>query len=620
MVCRSFWILLFICQFLHTQSQSIVLLKPTGNEIEGLTEMIPLSDTSDLHDKAINVIENSFIRESLKLHGFVQQYLVNTGVKDHIEPAYLALTTNQGGYARRGFALKQGNDIHKKPETFYVDIVEGNFRSDPGKLMSVTQLYPHELGHVLYRLLSSAPDVEETSRSVNVHFFSVITDYQIAFNEGFAESMENVARLFEPNDSIKQGIESDVIEKESKFDDYIRGYRRDHQWSPRMDFYKASMITWYQQFEDYKRYRYPVEKLAHWKNEQLVKGSLNDRISYRNSGVRRTGEKRNISQSHATEGVVSTFFSQLFLSDLKENYVEDPSFYSKFLEDTTASIQPMDLFSPMQNQMLKVFTVFAEYVDFHNSGSSQLLDFVNGYVERLPEESTEVIRIYEGSTEHGISASIPPSVWMMVKEYDHRMIVLDQFDGLTLPLYTFDMNQAEIEDLLTMGISEESAIALLDYRKNSSPFDSLQEVITVPGLPDEDIRIIESNQFDQEYFDNLPEPELNIQALIVTPLLHIAREGLLLFLFIIVIRYTLFYKSRKSIPLNISKYFITWYLLVILGLISVVATPNPTAYFLASSLAFLLIGIAIYRKEKHALIRNLVMSLVMIFISSLSVV
>ncbi len=602
-------------------NDDIIVLQPTGSEIDSLTEMTILADTTDLYQSAKSVIENTYIKEAVTLHKLVQQFLVNNGQLEQVEPAYLALTQNQGGYARKGFALNVNGIITKKPKSFYVDIVEGNVRATPAKLMSVTQLYPHELGHILYRLLSSSDTIEETSRSVNVHFFSIITDYQIAFNEGFAEHFENVARLYEPNDSIRAGIFSDITEKEKRFEPYIRGFEKDHRWSIRMDYYKATMIAWYQQFEDYKRYKYAMEDLAAFKNKTVSSGSHEDRISFRNSGVRRSQEKRNMVQSLSSEGVVSGFFTGLIQSGLPDRY-RTSSFYKRFLSDTSTFINPSERFSPVQNQMMKIFYVLNKHVIFEYSERSQLTDFIDGYCLEFPDEANSMKFLFKRVTGLEFSDRLPPQIWLLVKKYDHRLIILDQFDGLTIPVYSFNLNAAETEELMTLGLSTEKAHAVIEYRDTYGYFQNLSEVRNVPGLTSTEADMIISHNFDQEYFDALAEPELKIRALIVTPLLHLLKEGLFWFAIIIILRYLIFYKTLRSVHhiRMITAHLSHWLLLLVIGLIAVAASPKPIFIFLPVSILLATPGALIYRKNVPKLKRHTTVVLLMTVAIALSLI
>jgi len=88
--------------FMPSDLKKVVLMQPTGKTVDSLPEMKILNDSSELYIKAMSNIRNSFVDEFLDLFFIVQIYLKNNNKTDTIEPAYLALTKNQGGFAKFG--------------------------------------------------------------------------------------------------------------------------------------------------------------------------------------------------------------------------------------------------------------------------------------------------------------------------------------------------------------------------------------------------------------------------------------------------------------------------------------------------------------------------------------
>ncbi len=95
----------------------IVLMQPTGEFVNGQPEMIPITDSSDLYKSVMANIESSFVCDFMDLYFLAQSYLYNIGEVNVIEPAYLALTENHGGYAKTGFSLKTGEGNFNKENT-----------------------------------------------------------------------------------------------------------------------------------------------------------------------------------------------------------------------------------------------------------------------------------------------------------------------------------------------------------------------------------------------------------------------------------------------------------------------------------------------------------------------
>ncbi len=602
----------FIIQAQQSDQHRLVILQPTGEDIDSLPEMIILPDTAELYRQAVALADESFIGEIIDLYFFAQNYLHNLGELDTVQPAYLALTGNQGGFAKFGFKiLKNGHHIDKSGVP-YIDLVEGTVQADAAKLMSVTQLYPHEMGHVIYRLLSSADSLEGQSKNVDMHYFSIVTDYATAFNEGFSEHIENVARLNEPNPEIKEGIFADIEKVRQRSPAYIGGFEKDFRWPFRFGFYKATMLGWHQQYEDLKRYEQAMDGSVQYRNTTLPTGSAADRISFRNAGVGlQAGKVRNLPQLLATEGLVDAFFTHLSKSELQNIYLP-ADFYRPFLQDTSAVLDsPRQFFTPMQNQFLKYFTVLHQYVKVEYSNRAQLIDFIEGYIETFPAERDSVVQVFEKVTGHNYRPDeLPPQVWVLVKNYDHRLLALDAFGGITLPIYTFDLNAAEVEDLLTIdGLVESEAEKIIWWRDMQDFFTDVEQVREIATLSPEAAELVISARFDQGYFDALPNSDLKISALLTAPLKHILIRALGYFLIIFAFTYLLFLRKEKPTIRRLVGWslrnFVYWTMLIFAGLIVVFLSPEPLMIFLPLIVICLLVGVIFYRKEKTAILRSL---------------
>ena len=84
-----------------------------------------------------------------------------------IEPAYLLLSSNQGGFPRTGFCL----DGEPKPQAGFVDLPASQRPS--GAFGAIDQIFPHEQLHViLHQLAGEAPD----GGANQVHAIGVRTD------------------------------------------------------------------------------------------------------------------------------------------------------------------------------------------------------------------------------------------------------------------------------------------------------------------------------------------------------------------------------------------------------------------------------------------------------------
>jgi len=625
--------LLLILTFLKVSSQDtignrfrldsqkrVVIIQPTGETVNSLPEMTVLSDTTTLYKNVLRNINNSVISEFLDLYFIAQTYLKNNHESISIEPAYLALTENQGGFAKFGFSIKQKEGHIAKPQTPYVDIIVGQTTSTQDKLMSFTQLYPHELGHVIYHLLSPEDTISNNTKNVDMHFFSVVTDYSTAFNEGFAEHFENVARVYEKNESIKSGIFADIekIGRSSKHS--IRGFKRDFTYPFRLGFYKATMLGWYQKFEDYKRYEQAFSGDIRYKSRVLSLSNTEDHLTFRNSGVMlNKNELRNLVQLLSTEGVICSFFTHLTKSDLSKHYL-DPGFYQPFLFDSNMTIEyPQHFFTPLQNQFIKYFKVLHKYLVFNNSSKSQLTDFIEGYIKEFPSEEDEIKRIFKRTVGIEYTNELPPPLWLLVKDYPHRLLTFDPFDAITVPIYTFDLNAAETGDLQTIrGIAISEAKKIIHYRKTNGYFTDLDELKLIPDLNVESVNKIISAAFDNEYFEETLKdfnPKLSIGTLIANPLKYIFSRACIYYLLLFVSVYFFLIKQKtptvKHTIILFIKYLFLWLLFVLVGLVAVFLFEYAYLYIIGVSIFLAFLALLIYRKRRTEKLRTIVFIILM---------
>lgn len=611
---------------LPVHAKKLVILRPNGQYIDSLPVMTVEPDTSSLYRYIANTIRNSIVNEVIDLYFISQVYLKNNNKISTIEPAYLAITNNTGGFAKTGFILKEAGKVTKKDKTPYIDILKKNATNDPASLMSFTQLYPHEMGHVLIDMLCASDKNSNNVRSVDMHYFSVITDYSTAFNEGFAEHLENVSRIFEKNSEIRAGIFADLDQVRLTSTSAARGFERDFIYPFRLGYYKATMLSWYQKFESLKRYDHAVSGDIKYKSVKLRKGSLADNITYRNTGIHlNKRERRNLVQMHSTEGAINAFFTSLINSNLKYKYLER-SFYKQFVIDRNLVKNPVNLFTPIQNQFIKYFVVLNNYVVINNSSRSQLIDFIEGYIQTFPQEEAEIKSIYKKTFGIDYSNKIPPPLWLMVKNYNHRMLTIDPFGAVTVPIYTFDLNAAEVEDLQILpGVAEEDAELIINHRNVNGFYYSLEQLAFIDGLSHEVSEKIQSSLFDEKVCNAALSGvglNFNLGTIAIATLTYIFTRAFWYFLVIFGAIYFIFVKetqpnASKLIVLSL-KYLAMWIAFVLTGLAIVFIQDNKILYFTIFTLLVSALAIVFYWKNGMKLRRTLISVAIMgllIFIS-----
>ena len=609
------FLIIFSLQTFATEDPKLILLRPTGQEIEGLTVMEVYSNSSETYIRMNEIISNSIIKEFLELHEILQTYLYNSTGKP-IEPAYLALTKNQGGFAKKGFVIIKDGKKVKKPNSFYVDINIGTLDRPYNSLMSITQLYPHELGHIMYRLLSFSEDIEENSRNVNIHFFSMITDYQIAFNEGFAEHIENIARLFETNEEITEGINNDTIKIIENSQKAINGFRKDFKNPLRFGFYKISMLVWYQQFEDYKRYSYAMDGRSKYSNASISTYNHQNNLIYRNSGVAIDYDSmRNKNQLMASEGTNSTFFTLLSQTNIKDQYLPE-EFYTTFIVDDQQEFNPKEQFTPLQNLFIKYFFILDKYVILQKSEKSQLIDFIEGYLIEFPDDAEAVKSSYKKAAGIEYENSLPPEIWLLIKDQEHGILAMDAYAGLNVPFYTFDLNAAEKEDLMMIkGMNKEDTEVILNSRAKNM-FKTLDDINEVEELTVKGKESVISSSFDDEYFNNFEfTEELTISSVIKAPIKNLIIYTLIYFIAMISFYFLLFKKDGISVKRKIFlsvKYFWLWIVFVLSGLFIAAIGFPIMALLVITSVSVLLSLLYKDKRRKRSVFMILIMTLVIL--------
>jgi hypothetical protein len=155
------------------------VMAPTGTEREGLPVY-----TAHPNGPAVDVLSHGFSGRLLRLYRWEQRFLARRNGRA-IEPAYLLLSTKEGGFPRFGFWL----DGQRKDGVGHVDLHERLIRSSG--FGALDQIFPHELLHVIVRQLAGPP--AGPGGANQVHAIGVRTDRIIAFHEGFAEHAQVMA-------------------------------------------------------------------------------------------------------------------------------------------------------------------------------------------------------------------------------------------------------------------------------------------------------------------------------------------------------------------------------------------------------------------------------------------
>jgi len=578
-----------------------IILSPSDTMINEFP-LLEIKPHDEVTEYVMELSQDSYMKQAIRLYCHCQNFLVNSGRKDQVEPAYLLLSQNQGGFPKFGFFLKKDGEIVDKTETAYIELVKNN-NNNEDHLGSMTQIYPHEMGHIIYRLLAADTDTIIPA-SVNIHYVSLTTDYTTAFNEGFAMHFENMARDFDPDSSRRQLILDDFTQKKESVKYKVSGYEKDFLWPLRMDFYRTTMLLWYQNFEDIKRFEWVKSGKIKYRNASRSFMDAEKSLFYLNSGIATEPQPRIPQQQFATEGVIASFFYHLMKGDLK--YLPaDTGIINQFLPIERKSDKTFgNELDPLEKQYMKIFYVLNKHVNFTLTEKSQLIDFVYGYCLEFPTEKEAIYKIFEEST--GYSPTIDPGkeLWITNHDHEHGILVMEQFGGITLPFYTFNLNAATKADLRTFqGITENEAEKIIDHIENNGPFFTYSRLESIDGISETTIKALIQNKFHPDHFKTLDGiySGLSLSSLIYSNLYHLLIRLLISLaasiLIIIFLNSILFNKAfmTKDVVFISLRYL----LLFLIALICVVISDFPAMYFIGVVVFILLLNYFIYRKREN---------------------
>jgi hypothetical protein len=298
------------------------------------------------------------------------------------------------------------------------------------------------------------------------------------------------------------------------------------------------------------------------------------------------------------------------------------------MDDEVRQVPYNELLSPIENMFVKYFYVFYNFVISNNSKRSQLIDFMEAYLSSFPDESQILLEVYKEVFGEEYSPSIPPPIWLLVKNYKHRLLTLDAYGAITIPLYTFDLNAAEPEDLLTInGITKENAMAIIDFRDKKGLFDNLQDIETVPGLDPLAYELLLQHAFEQEAFEDGVETydsEIRIGKLFIKPLLNLGIKVLIYLSIFYLVYYKLVSRGRNKPYIRwiftFLGHYLLWLLLVLSGVFAVFAFTNPIL------IVFIIFGLLlsstylIYRKHQKNRYFTMAMQLSLFILMVLSLI
>jgi hypothetical protein len=454
----------------------LFVLAAAGMQPRPATEVVPtptlviLSDTGDTRDGLpifrhhpdaepyLRVLSRGYCGRLLKLYAWEQRF----AGRHPVQPAYLCLTDNQGGFPRSGFIL----DGTPHRDVSYVDLHRRSALA--GRAGAIDQIFPHELLHIILRDLAGEPRDGPASQ---VHAIGVATDRPTALNEGFAEHAQVMAIDDEGAISATAAIAHDAPARDAalaRLAEYRRALTARWSIAPRA---RMTFPMWFSQGEQILRYHAVRSNLfAH----EPAEPPLSARSAYDAYLLDNTlagapnAPLRPLSRLISTEGVISALFVRWVTSlAIQRAYVEE-GFYARF-GAPAADVEPLD------NAYLKLFAALRE-------GSHDVLALARVYHRLFPVDREAVataLREVVGAS----SLDDVPQIWVANADTPHGRSLFDQFRGVRR-VHTFDLNAASAADLFGVrGVDARQAQAILAH----APYSSVADLARVPNL-DADLR------------------------------------------------------------------------------------------------------------------------------------
>jgi hypothetical protein len=435
----------------------------------------------------------------------------------------------------------------------------------------------------------------------SVHYFCTVTDYTTAFSEGFSEHFENVAVDVEPDARIKKTIEQSIRDINKDMPKKLYGYTRDNTWPLRQGYYLLTMPMWFQKLENMKRHSFVDSRLIIYNTRMADISNTWKNILYRNSACwpEPRLQPRTASQAAATEGIISAFFTRLSRNKAIKTLYYPNEMYAPFMPaglQTDSMIHKQVI--PLRNFYLKVFLVLHEYVRIDNPEKAPIVQFIEGYCAKFPDEKESVLKIWAEASGRDFLQEPPlPEVWLLNKEAKHYPWPMAPF-GPTISVYSVNLNTADSVDFMSFkGIKAEEAAAIIRWRNKSGGFKTLSDINLVEGLSAESKSILSAAAFDKTYFaENMQKP--SFKGLIMAGLWQLLKTSLIWFLFLGPLLFMVAKFTKYDLkPINYAFLFAKIILSVLVGLAIVILTKKTVIIFGGFTLLVLAVKFFLNRKK-----------------------
>lgn len=462
------------------------ILSETGREQSDL----PVYALHEAPREAEAALSAGFSGTWLRVYRLMQEYRrVEEGIP--VEPAWILLSSRQGGFARRGFVLSG----QEKSESDYVDVFHGWRLS--GTYGAMDQIVPHELAHALRRQLAGEL---EGGRTNQIHALSVRTDRVVAFNEGFAEHLQAMALEHSPDVPAMDSMAQDTERIELAYR-HLEDYGRELSaaFAPASPM-RLGFVAWFSNDEDVLRY--DAVKENRYARAPQVPDPLIDKHPYRaylyESVVPASEDDplKSPGRMASSEGVIAAFFYR-WANDVALMARPGPAFmYDSVPLDTEAN-------DALVHGYVKML------VAMHRTRPQTIYDFINGYVEVFPADAQDVRRIAVEVFNDDM-AHAPVELWLTNRDMTTGTTLFDQYRGMPR-VHTFDLNAASLADLTALpGVGRTLAERVI----GALPVSSVNRLAEVEGMTEEILADLHGRMDDMEVLEAEleAETELNLSV------------------------------------------------------------------------------------------------------------
>jgi len=297
-----------------------------------------------------------------------------------LEPMYLLLSNEEGGFARYGFWMERANGRKELDMAGYLDLVVDQSSVSGGDF---EETFCHELGHLILRSLLG--DLSH-GPSRKMHQSMTVTDYPTAFDEGYAEHFQPMARDGTKNSTLRK------IQSGTGTTDLDLLWLSNLDTQLRTDGVKRNLFV--------HRKAPPAAKSGNGADAYRVFLDGETSIEFLHNTL------KNGQEMMASEGVIATLFYRLVNRESLRNQYREPAFYRQFLEANAGrGADPQKEISPYENINLKLFAAMRKIAPQADDSSRPLaIMLIEAYAKLFPDEAKTAYDLFL-STTYGVTVS-----------------------------------------------------------------------------------------------------------------------------------------------------------------------------------------------------------------------